>query len=106
LRSADLLLAADLVATALIATPSLAQRPDNLRLNESVWTPAATPPDGMTWDILESTREIQRRQAGTIYSRPAFSASVQALIGKRIKVSGYVMPLQNAQRQTHFVLLA
>jgi hypothetical protein len=55
---------------------------------------------------LESTREIQRRQAGTIYSRPAFSASVQALNGKRIKVSGYVMPLQNAQRQTHFVLLA
>ncbi len=31
---------------------------------------------------------------------------MQALRGKTVKVSGYMMPLQNGKTQTHFVLLA
>lgn len=85
---------------------ALAQRPDNLKPSETIWKPAAAPPGGISWATLESTREIQRRQAGTIYSKPAFSRPVKALAGTRIKVSGYVMPLQTSSKQTHFVLLA
>ncbi|RVT39765.1 DUF3299 domain-containing protein [Sphingobium algorifonticola] len=84
----------------------LAQRPSNLQPGESVWKPAAAPPGGIPWSVLESTKEIQRQAAGIIYSRPAFSPRVKALASKRIKVSGYVMPLQNTAKQTHFVLLA
>lgn len=84
----------------------LAQRPDNLKPSESIWKPAAPPQRGISWATLESTKEIQRRQAGAIYSKPAFSPQVKALMGRRIRVSGYVMPLQTSPKQTHFVLLA
>lgn len=74
--------------------------------SEQVWVAASPPPGGISWAVLESTREIQRQKDGITLSRPAFSAKVKALATKRIKVSGYVMPLQNSARQTHFVLLA
>ncbi|MBC7168779.1 DUF3299 domain-containing protein [Phenylobacterium sp.] len=74
---------------------------------ESVWKPADTPKGGVSWATLESTKEITRTgKDGYIYSKPAFSPAVQALRGKTIKVSGYMMPLQNGKAQTHFVLLA
>lgn len=73
---------------------------------EDVWQPAATPPGGTPWSLLESTREIQRTERGVIYSRPQFPAAVQALNGKRVRVAGWMMPLQQGERQTHFVLLA
>lgn len=73
---------------------------------EDVWQPAATPPGGTPWSLLESTREIQRTERGVIYSRPVFPPAVQALGGKRVRVAGWMMPLQQGERQTHFVLLA
>lgn len=82
------------------------QRAANLRPSEQVWTPAATPPGGTSWSILESTKEIQRLNSGMIYSKPDFPAAVKSLAGKRIRVNGYVMPLENKARQSHFVLLA
>lgn len=106
MRAAALSFCHAMVAATLIAPGAIAQRPDNLKPSESIWKPAAAPPGGISWTVLESTKEIQRRQAGTIYSKPAFSPKVKALKGKRIKVSGYVMPLQNSPKQTHFVLLA
>lgn len=87
-----------------IAAP--AQRSAGSKPTESIWVPAPTPPGGTSWAVLESTKEIQRQQSGTIYSKPDFSPRVKALNGKRIRVNGYVMPLQNAARQSHFVLLA
>ncbi|MDP1875747.1 DUF3299 domain-containing protein [Phenylobacterium sp.] len=74
---------------------------------ESVWKPADTPPGGVAWSLLESTKEITRTDArGYLLSKPDFPAGVLALKGKKVKVSGYMMPLQNGKTQTHFVLLA
>jgi len=56
--------------------------------------------------VLESTEEVQRQASGIVYSKPRFPQQVRALHGKRIKVSGYMLPLQNGARQSHFVLLA
>lgn len=89
-----------------MAPAGIAQRPSNLRPAETIWKPAAAPPGGTSWGTLESTKEIQREVDGVIYSKPAFSKGILALKGKRIKVSGYVMPLQNSSKQSHFVLLA
>ncbi|MFN3513343.1 MAG: DUF3299 domain-containing protein [Phenylobacterium sp.] len=95
---------------ALAAAPAagLAQQgPRPAAPTESVWKPAATPPGGVAWSLLESTQEITRQDAkGFIYSKPVFPPAVKALEGKRVKVSGYMMPLQNGKTQTHFVLLA
>lgn len=73
---------------------------------DHVWKPAATPAGGTSWALLESTREVQRTERGVIYSRPQFPPAVQALNGKKVRVAGWVMPLQQGELQRHFVLLA
>lgn len=71
-----------------------------------VWKPAATPKGGVPWKLLESTKETTRNKQGIIYSKPVFTPQVQALSGKQIRVSGYMMPLTNGAKQKRFVLLA
>jgi uncharacterized protein len=74
---------------------------------EDVWQPAATPKGGVSWRLLESTKETTRKaEDGYIRSKPVFPAAVKSLHGKRVKVAGFMMPLENASRQKHFVLLA
>ncbi|MFQ3595278.1 MAG: DUF3299 domain-containing protein [Sphingomonadaceae bacterium] len=74
---------------------------------EDIWKPAATPPGGVSWSVLESTRETTRTDAnGFIRAKPLFPPAVKALAGKRVKVAGFMMPLENSPRQGHFVLLA
>lgn len=87
------------------AAPLTAQRATGLKPSEQVWVPAPTPAGGTSWAVLESTKEIQRNQDGIIYSKPNFSPKVKALSGKKIKVNGYIMPLETSAKQKHFVLL-
>jgi uncharacterized protein len=94
----------------LIASPASAVREGKAAPKppvKDVWVPAATPRGGVSWKLLESTKVIDRKDPKTmiIYSKPGFPAGVQALNGKTIKVAGYMMPLQNTAKQTHFVLL-
>lgn len=94
-----------LVAAPVAAIQPQASRP--LAPTESVWKPAPTPPGGTPWSLLESTKESTRLDANKlIRSKPVFPPQIRALGGKRIKVSGYMLPLQNGAKQTHFVLLA
>lgn len=106
-RSLPLLLPALLVAAPLAAIEVRPAAMQPAQPIEDIWKPAATPPGGVGWALLESTRETTRKGAdGYIRSRPIFPAGVQALNGRRIKVAGFMMPLENASRQRHFVLLA
>ncbi|MDP9421873.1 MAG: DUF3299 domain-containing protein [Pseudomonadota bacterium] len=74
---------------------------------EDIWKPAATPRGGTPWALLEATKETTRKNAdGYIVSKPLFTPKVKALNGKRIKVAGYMMPLEKGAKQKHFVLLA
>lgn len=102
-----------LFAAALILVPAAAaaiqtQPPTAKQIQQikDVWKPASTPRGGTPWSLLETTKETQRKQDGIIYSKPVFTPQVQALRGKRIKVSGWMMPLNTSARQTRFVLLA
>lgn len=103
-----LLIASILVLAAVGGSPALAalqKRP--AAPTEAVWRPAETPPGGVSWATLESTKEVTRTdKEGLIRSKPIFSAPVKALAGKKIKVNGYMLPLQKGAKQTHFVLLA
>ncbi len=85
-------------------------RPAGLQLvqaTKDVWKPAATPAGGVPWKLLESAGETTRRDAdGFIRTKPVFPAGVQALAGRKVRVAGFMMPLENASRQKHFVLLA
>ncbi|MEO1046096.1 MAG: DUF3299 domain-containing protein [Pseudomonadota bacterium] len=74
---------------------------------EDIWKPAATPKGGISWTTLEATGETTRRDdEGYILSKPKFTPKVKSLAGKRIKVAGWMMPLENSAQQKHFVLLA
>ena len=74
---------------------------------EDVWKPAGTPKGGVSWKILEATKEKTRTdKEGYILSKPLFTSKVKALNGKRIKVAGWMMPLDSGTKQKHFVLLA
>lgn len=93
------------LALVLLAAPALAITPGAKAPVADVWQPAPTPTGGLAWAVLESTKEVQRTKDGVIYSRPAFPPPVKALAGKRVRVSGWMMPLQNGATQRHFVLL-
>ncbi|MEM6909183.1 MAG: DUF3299 domain-containing protein [Pseudomonadota bacterium] len=74
---------------------------------EDIWKPAATPRGGISWKLLESTGETTRKdEQGYILSKPRFTPAVRNLAGKRIKVAGWMMPLENGAKQKRFVLLA
>ncbi len=92
-----------------LATQVKAQAPDPKAgpVIEDVWKPAATPRGGVSWAVLESTGETTRTDAeGYIVSKPIFTRQVRALAGKRIKVAGWMMPLESGRTQQRFVLLA
>ena len=101
------------LALLLVAGPALAQagRPNytdkQVQELKDVWKPANTPVGGVGWQLLESTKEVTRRAAdGYIRSKPVFPPAVKALDGKRVKVAGFMMPLENSSKQKHFVLMA
>ncbi|MEE4537576.1 MAG: DUF3299 domain-containing protein [Erythrobacter sp.] len=74
---------------------------------DDVWKPAATPRGGVSWKVLEATKEITRKDnEGYIVSKPVFPRQVRELEGKRVKVAGWMMPLEAGARQSRFVLLA
>ncbi|WP_306087092.1 DUF3299 domain-containing protein [Qipengyuania flava] len=88
------------------SAPSAAMQNGGKAPVEDVWKPAATPKGGVSWKVLEATGEKTRKDAeGYILSKPLFTPKVKALAGKRIKVAGWMMPLENGSKQKHFVLL-
>lgn len=98
-----------LLAFGLLAAASLplaAMQPGGKVGVEDIWKPAKTPPGGLPWAVLERTRVIDRKDKNAmIYSKPGFTPQIQALAGKQVKIAGYMMPLEKAARQKHFVLL-
>ncbi|MEL6530666.1 MAG: DUF3299 domain-containing protein [Pseudomonadota bacterium] len=91
-----------------LASSANAQAPDPKAgpVIEDVWKPAATPKGGVSWKTLEATGETTRKDSqGYILSKPKFTAAVKRLNGKRVKVAGWMMPLDNGAKQKHFVLL-
>ena len=74
---------------------------------EDIWKPAATPPGGVAWSLLETTEEVTRVNAdGFIMTKPAFLDEVRQLAGRRVKVAGWMMPLGSGVDQTRFLLMA
>lgn len=101
---------AQLVLVALacgVSAPAPAMQDGGQVSHDGTWQPARTPPGGTSWRLLETTRLSDRTDPSTkiIYTRPVFPTGVRNLSGQRIKVAGWMMPLDNGARQKHFVLL-
>ena len=90
------------------ALDTLANPPDPKQgaMVEDIWKPAPTPAGGTSWALLEAAKESTRiDEAGYTISYPLFTREQRALEGKRIKVSGWMDPLQVGSKQKRFVLL-
>lgn len=87
--------------------PADAIQEQQANIPADVWKPAATPQGGVSWGVLEATRELTRVGAdGYIRSKPVFTDQVKRLAGKRIKVAGYMSSFDPGRQQTHFLLMA
>ncbi|MDJ0977736.1 MAG: DUF3299 domain-containing protein [Erythrobacter sp.] len=96
------------MSLAVLSGPLLAQAPDPKMGPpvEDIWKPAPTPKGGTSWTVLEATQEEQRLdENGFIRSKPVFTNDVKKLEGKRIKVAGWMLPLEESRTQKRFVLL-
>lgn len=91
----------------LLAAPqALAIKAQPMPPGEHIWQTAPTPEGAISWELLSTTRERETQIDGVWYILPEWSAPVKALRGKTVKVNGYMMPLQNGEKQQHFVLMA
>jgi hypothetical protein len=73
---------------------------------QDIWKPAKTPVGGTSWSLLETAKLNDRTDKdGIIYTKPTFPAAIKALNGKQVKLAGWMMPLDNAKAQKHWVLL-
>ena len=61
--------------------------------------PAAAQPD-VTWDVLARVKVVQD---GPLYV-PEFEQAVARYDGKKVVVRGFMVPLQQAPKQQHFLL--
>lgn len=57
----------------------------------------------VSWDTLAEV-EVEEREDGLF--TPRFAEAVKALHGTEVKIQGFMLPLDNAERQKHFVLSA
>lgn len=98
-----------IVAAALTVSsqPASAIREMQANIPADVWRPAATPRGGVSWAVLEASKELTRVGAdGYIRSKPVFTEQVKRLAGRRITVAGYMSSFEPGRRQTHFLLMA
>lgn len=58
--------------------------------------------DILSWDVLAKVETVEK----DLLMVPNFSEDVQALDGQVIQLRGYIMPLDQAKEQKHFVLSA
>lgn len=63
---------------------------------------AASGQDAVTWETLA---QVKLSKQGATFV-PAFEAPVQALAGKTITLSGFMLPLDQASEQSNFILSA
>jgi hypothetical protein len=92
---------------ALAATPpATAISEQRMTVQQDVWKPAATPKGGVSWSVLEATKEVTRVGAdGYVRSKPVFTKQVKSLAGKRVKVAGWMSSFEPGRKQTHFLLM-
>lgn len=96
-----------MTATAITGAPAPAVHAQARQQQADVWQPAPTPRGGVSWRVLEATRENTRTGSdGYIRSTPVFPRQVRKLEGRRVTVAGWMDAFEPGRRQTHFLLMA
>jgi hypothetical protein len=68
---------------------------------------AAPPVEGaLDWTLLGTTQPYEKEIDGFTWLLPRFPAKVKALNGQRVKINGFMMPLEETANQSRFLLMA
>lgn len=97
-------------AAALAAAPfARAQERDELAsmpLDQHGWSAAPTLGSGLGWNVLGAVRTQERTVNGFSILAPIFTQRLRALDGARVRVNGFMLPLEQTPRQSRFLLMA
>ena len=64
-------------------------------------------PDGaISWSLLGSVDEVAEVVNGTSHIRPEFPDEIKALHGNKIRIKGFIYPMQNSEEMDEFLLTA
>lgn len=70
------------------------------------WSTAPAVDGAVSWTVFGATEEILVDEGDGRVIKPVFSDAVKALEGRIVRVNGYMMPLEQSLRQSHFLVLA
>lgn len=71
-----------------------------------MWSPAPTPDGGVSWYTLMDVPYEQKIIEHELHIIADFTPELKAMVGKRIKINGYMIPMDASPEQTHFILMA
>ena len=71
-----------------------------------VWQPAPTPKGAVAWDVITDIEVTEEIKDNYIQMVPHFPPTVTKLDGTKIRLNGYMMPMDPTERQSHFILMA
>jgi len=86
--------------------PGTVETTTGARINDHGFRPAAAPPGATGWDVLASTRGVERSVGGFTMLAPVFPATVRALAGRTLRVPGYMYAMSTTPRQPRYLLMA
>lgn len=99
--ASTLALCLSMVLAAVYAAPAAAFTQTTIPAPDGM-TPPEPPQGGLHWNVLKGVDEA----ADPSKAHAKFGPDVSALDGKDVKLRGYMMPLEQAARQSRFVLTA
>ncbi|WND01813.1 DUF3299 domain-containing protein [Temperatibacter marinus] len=73
---------------------------------ETVWKPAEAIEGSIPWHVFLGVPYEEQLMNDIPIAVPKFTPSIMALVGQRIKVNGYMVPLEPSDKQGHFLLMA
>jgi len=104
-----LILMASIIGFSANATPQTFQEQEIPDLQDEygqIWRPAPTLPGGLSWGLLMKVDYQEKLIDDVAQYVPNFLPELQKLDGERVKLSGYMIPLETTQLQSHFILMA
>lgn len=71
-----------------------------------IWKPAPAPPGALDWFTLMDVEVSEAEIDNFLQYIPTFTPVIKALDGKKVKLNGYMVPLDANELQSHFILMA
>ena len=105
-RIAASLLAVSLLASAPVLALTQEQRPAPRPSQAEPTNPNAIPRATLGWDRIADVREEQSLVKGKLRTKAVFGDAVKALDGKELLIGGFMIPLEQKEKTTHFLLSA